>query len=150
MRAKLDGRPFTITIRQTEDAEFRYDTLGDWQYDERHGEVVARIDVPKFGTDANYAAWLVAIHEIVELFLCLRAGVTQREADEFHASHKDSDEYGDELDCPYYDQHQIADAVEKLLCGAIGVSWKDYVALSNRKCEEVIDARARAIDARRV
>ena len=144
MRAKLDGRPFKITIAQVEDAEFRYDTLGDWQYDERHGEVVAHIAVPKFGPDTNYAAWLIVVHEIVELFLCLRAGVTQREADDFHAARKDSDEYGDEPDCPYYDQHQIADAVEKLLCGVIGVSWKDYVALSNRKCEEVINARARS------
>jgi hypothetical protein len=142
MSTELDGRPFKITITQVEDAEFRYDTLGDWQYEEQHGDVVARIVVPKFGADTNYAAWLIAIHEIVELFLCVRAGVTQGEADEFHASHADSDEYGDEPDCPYHDQHQIADAVEKLLCGAIGVSWKDYVALSNRKCEEVINARA--------
>lgn len=143
MSAKLDGRPFKITITQIDDTEFRYDALGDWQYEDEHGEVNAQIVVPKFGGDTNYAAWLIAIHEMVELFLCVRQGVTQRQADEFHASHADSDEYGDEVDCPYHDQHQIADAVEKLLCGVIGVSWKDYFALSSRKCEEIITARAR-------
>jgi hypothetical protein len=144
MGLKLDGRAFTITITQVEDTDFRYDTLGDWQYDEQPDGVVARISVPKFSRDTNYAAWLIAIHELVELFLCVRQGVTQQAADEFHASRPDSDEYGDEVDCPYYEQHQIADAVEKLMCRAIGVSWKDYFALSSRRCGEIIEARARA------
>lgn len=143
MSTRLDERPFKITITQIDDTEFRYDTLGDWRYDERPDGVVAHITVPKFGGDTNYAAWLIAIHELVELFLCIRQGVTQQAADEFHAAHPDSDEYGDEPDCPYYEQHQIADAVEKLLCGAIGVDWKDYFALSSRKCDEIIKARAR-------
>jgi hypothetical protein len=143
MSTQLEGRPFKITITQIDDAEFRYDALGDWHYDDRRDEVVAQIAVPKFSRGSNYAAWLIAIHELVELFLCARQGVTQREADAFHASHQDSDEYGDELDCPYYEQHQIADAVEKLLCGAIGIRWKDYFALSSRRCEEIISARRR-------
>ena len=142
MSERLDGRPFTIAIAQVDDAQFRYDTLGDWEYEERADGVAARISVPKFGGEANYAAWLIAIHELVELFLCVRQGVTQRAADEFHAAHPDSDEYGDELDCPYYEQHQVADAVEKLLCRAIGVAWKDYFAMSSRRCDEIIAARA--------
>lgn len=142
MSARLDGRPFTITITQIDDAEFRYDTLGDWEYDDGPDGLVARISVPTFGRESNYAAWLIAVHELVELFLCTRQGVTQQAADEFHAAHPDSDEYGDEADCPYYEQHQVADAVEKLLCSAIGVGWKDYFALSSRRCEEIIKARA--------
>lgn len=142
MSARFDGRPFTITITQIDDAQFRYDTLGDWEYRDGPDGVVARISVPKFGRENNYAAWLIAVHELVELFLCARQGVTQQAADEFHAAHPDSDEYGDEADCPYYEQHQVADAVEKLLCNAIGVSWKDYFALSSRRCEEIIKARA--------
>src|SRR5690348_11594030 len=72
-------KPFRIIIEQIDDKDFRYNTVGDWSYDEAEDEITFYILVPKFKGFKNYAAWLIAIHEMIELFLCDQFGVTQED-----------------------------------------------------------------------
>lgn len=134
-----------IVIETIPHAKQRYETCGDWYYkrDPFSHEEVLHVRVSESGdwrTDA-----LVAVHELVEVLLCKQAGVTQEQADEFDKQFNEkafgrfSDgtlwagaEPGDEKDAPYRDQHCFAMSVERMLCAAMGYSWKEH--------EERIDA----------
>lgn len=108
-------------------AEQRYETVGDWTVDES-GAI--DIKVSDMG-NPDYAV-LVAIHELVEVYLCKKRGITDEEVTafdvEFEDKRKPDDlaEPGDARDAPYQNEHCLATAVERMVCAAIGVSWQDY------------------------
>lgn len=76
--------------------------------------------------------FLVAIHEIVEAYLCRKRWITDEEITafdiEFEAKRTlgDLSEPGDDPAAPYHIQHGYATAVERMLCAALGVSWQEY------------------------
>lgn len=94
----------------------RYPTLGDW-YDDR-------IFVAETGDDRYN--FLIAIHELVEQFLCQFDGVEEKDVTDFDLKHLDSDEPGTLLTAPYRNQHADAEQVEKLMSNILGVNWKEY------------------------
>jgi hypothetical protein len=116
----------------------RYDTCGDWYYsaDKTH-LIVSVSELP-----SRREMFLVAIHELIEAFLCECAGITEAEVDKFDLSfsdliyeeeQKDSKrpadhewEPGDDARAPYYKQHQIATGIERILAAEVGVSWLKY------------------------
>ena len=111
----------------------RYPTVGDYTTD-GFGNIHFRV--------SDLGNWryelLVSIHEIVEKFLTLEAGVKEEDIDAFdilyeHTRHKDSYvEPGDDPTAPYHTEHVIATNVEKYLAGILGVNWETY--------EKVIDS----------
>ena len=106
--------------------EQRYDTCGDWFYQENvDHEPLLKIKVSSLASRREM--FLVAIHELVEAFLCECAGVTEAEVDAFDLSRPtEGEEPGDNFQAPYYLQHQIATGIERILAAEAEVSWQEY------------------------
>lgn len=117
-----------IDIRTIPHHAQRYETVGDWFFDEEG----LHIRVSKM-SDQRYE-WLVGIHELVEVLLCKAAGITQEEVDAFDMAYEkkrpegDDSEPGDDLQAPYALQHSIATGVERVVAAFLGVSWSLYDA----------------------
>ncbi len=107
----------------------RYDTLGDW-YVDPFG--VLQIHVSRLSDWRSQFA--IAVHEMVEAELCERAGITAEEVDNFDMTFIGEGEPGDDRDCPYLAQHQIAEQVERAILAALGLSWEQHCKV----CEEPI------------
>jgi len=108
-----------------------YNTVGDWIWSE-DGHLLT-INVSETG-DWRYDM-LVALHELVEVVLCKDRGITQESVDYFdrdfeerrkHGEVPEDAEPGDAIEAPYYEQHQIASVVERLLATAMKIHWHAY------------------------
>lgn len=78
---------------------------------------------------------LVALHELVEVLLCKKRGITteqvdvfdkQFEADRAHGMHGPDDEPGDDPAAPYKREHFFATNIEALMSSELGVDWSEY------------------------
>jgi len=86
----------------------RYVTTGDWEI---IGDLVS-ITVADYGMrDEN--AFLVALHELVESFVCNKDGIKEKRV---------SDEST---------QHMIAADVERIVCNAMGIDWDEHKRVWN-------------------
>jgi hypothetical protein len=100
----------------------RYPTAGDWILG-RGG--VSHISVAKMG-NRDYE-FLVALHELVEAYLCVKHGVTQTQVDAWDMGPgKHLDEPGDDPGAPYHTEHMFASHIETLMAQKLGVNWADY------------------------
>jgi hypothetical protein len=111
----------------------RYSTCGDWEF-LPNGTLHA--SVPDYGAKHDNA-FLVALHEIVEGWLCKKDGILEHEVLGFDKSHPELEEPGDSPDAPYHKQHMVATAVEKLVCEAMGLSWEGHDKWVQNSAEEV-------------
>lgn len=107
-----------------------YPTCGDWRQDEDGTFLIAVSDMKN-----NDYHFLVAVHELVEAYLCRKAGITQQSVDEFDIAYEkqreksltlDTSEPGDSRLAPYERQHNIASGIERILMAELGVKIKDY------------------------
>ncbi len=79
----------------------------------------------------DYAV-LVGIHELVEVWLCKKHGITDEAVTAFDMAFEANRpecsiaEPGDDRSAPYAAEHCTATAVERLMCVALGLSWQDY------------------------
>jgi hypothetical protein len=116
-----------IEIRTIPQKDQRYATVGDyWQEGDR--------DIFRISDCGNRKyEWMVAIHELIEKALNESRNITNDQVDVFDKKSENLEiEPGDEPDCPYRDTHCFATAAERMLCAAMGISWKEYDAfLSN-------------------
>jgi len=115
-----------IDIKTVPHNKQRYPTVGDY-YREKH-KMHFRISEMQ---NKDYE-FLVAIHELVEQYLCEKEKISIESIDQFDISFErfrnagDTSEPGDDKKAPYYRQHQIATAIERLMAVHIGVDWNDY------------------------
>jgi len=106
----------------------RYPTVGDWTWE---GDTL-KIFISEMG-DWRYEM-LVAFHELAECLICKQRGITQGSVDTFDIAYEvkrqdgDDSEPGDDPSAPYYQEHQFATCVERLLALQLGVDWKTYDA----------------------
>lgn len=118
-----------VSIKVIPHHKQRYRTPGDW--------VLAgnelRIFVSKL-PDWRHEA-LIAVHELVEVLICVHKGITQDLVDAFDQNyererddgfHEPGDEPGDDPSAPYHFAHSAATGVERVLAVALGVRWKTY------------------------
>jgi hypothetical protein len=86
---------------------------------------------------------MVFLHEIVEVFLCIKDGITTEECDAFdeiyEQGYKDGTipvekEAGYDKKCPYRKGHVWGDRVSWFVGVLLGVNWKEY----SRECDELI------------
>lgn len=105
----------------------RYETVGDWVFD---GEGNITIFVSDMGDWKK--EMLVAFHEIVEVLICKKRGITQEIVDDFDMKFEqnrkfgDLSEPGDSPEAPYRREHFFATNVERLLSAELGVNWSLY------------------------
>lgn len=115
-----------ITIKTIPHTEHRYETVGDWWFD-KDGLQIRVSTVGDWKAEA-----LVAFHELAEALVCQKQGVTQEEVDTFDLEYEAERQSGDESEpgndptAPYYNAHQFATIVEKMLARELGVNWQDY------------------------
>ena len=73
--------------------------------------------------------FLVALHELVEEFLCTKRGIPEPEIqafDQMFDKLEKEGEPGDEPDAPYHREHVFATMIERMLADEIGVKWDEY------------------------
>lgn len=105
----------------------RYETVGDWFYDD-YGTL--NIKVSELG-DWKYEA-LIAVHELWEVLLCKHRGVNQDDVDKFDRAYEENREEGDESEpgddnkAPYRREHCSASGAERLLAAEFDILWNDY------------------------
>ena len=111
-------------------SKMRYATCGDYWQD-KHGALQVRI--AKMKNPLHW--WLILIHELVEIALCFFSNVRFADIDDFDVKfekdrearlHTKDEEPGDDPSAPYHIQHCFATAVERMLCAAFRLSWKEY------------------------
>jgi hypothetical protein len=127
-----------ILIETVPHGEQRYDTCGDW-LEQPDGTWHIRVsELPaKQALFPEKFAFLVAFHELVEMALCMAAGVTAAEVDSFDLTYAGSlAEPGDDIDAPYYRQHQMATALERTMAAQLDVDWGEYERAINELGEE--------------
>lgn len=116
------GRPGNAYILVIPPQWQDYDTVGNWQIGTEGSVLVLVSDL----RDEIYQQ-AVALHELVEAWLCKAAGVTQEAVDAFDMGPgKDLEEPGFDLRSPYHRQHCWADTAERLFIAAAGESWTEY------------------------
>lgn len=114
----------------------RYDTVGDWTF-EPDGTLNVNVSemiqkptsICPITVKHEDSEFLVAIHEIVEAYLCKKAGITAEEVDAFDIEYKDHSpnlEPGDSTAAPYHVQHLIATSIEMMLCAALNLNWSEH------------------------
>lgn len=118
-----------ILIESINHEDQRYETCGDWKFDE---DGTLNIWVSKID-DWRYEA-LIALHEFAEAIMCLKHGITTEIADSFDIKFEEertrglhgNKEPGDAKDCPYRRYHQIATLLERALAIMLNVKWREY------------------------
>ena len=111
-----------IIIEAVPRAQMRYDTLGDWFQD---GEDL-RIQVADHITPDEQ--FLIALHEIVEVKLCIMHGVGQQQVDAFDFSFSGEGEPGDHPAAPYRKEHRQAALIEHMMASFMGLDSYGVVA----------------------
>jgi len=116
-----------IDIQSIPHREHRYDTLGDYYYSRQMTECGReRLNIRVSKIDNENYSYLVAMHELIEAWLCQKRGISVKDIDDFDMKFKGEGEPGDEIDSPYYKEHQFATKIEKMLCEELGIKWEDY------------------------
>ena len=110
-----------IHIQFIKNEDQRYDTWGDWQYTPT-GDLIISVsrDIPELPTEEHQV--LVALHELIEVLLCRKRGITQQQVDNFDMTHEDCEgEVGDLTGSPYQKEHRFAMIIEHLMAHELGI-----------------------------
>jgi hypothetical protein len=119
-----------IRIRAIPHKSHRYCTVGDYFTDKRGVEQVRVSEME----DWRYE-YLVAMHELIEDFLCQHRGIKEEDITAFdvlyelereRGLHKDDEEPGFDKRAPYRKEHEFATKMEMLLAHELKVNWKEY------------------------
>ena len=107
----------------------RFKALGDWLV---YGKGNFLILVAKCKIDYEF---LMALHELIECFLCQKRGISEIEVNKFDelfskeckkGLHKNQPEAGRDKRAPYHKEHLFAIKIEKLIAKELKVDWKKY------------------------
>lgn len=113
----------------------RYPTVGDWQFLTESKDIagqdigvthenILQVNVSETGNeDSNF---LIAIHEIIEAYLCKKNGITEEQVDQWDKDHLYSFDPGSFLECPYFHEHIFATFIEHKLAIELEVHWEDH------------------------
>ena len=121
----------TILIETKPHKSILNNQVGDYQDKGRY-----YIKVADLGDESM--EFLVALHELCELMLIKKKGITIKQVEDFDKAFEawrpegNTDEAGDDPACVYKECHFIATNIERQMAQHLGVDWKTY--------EEVINA----------
>ena len=111
-----------IEVKTVDPSAMRYPTAGDWEW---LPDGALMLTVPEYGGN-DVSVLLVAIHEMIEAYLCKRDGITDEQVTQFDIDNPLLEEPGDDLAAPYHKQHVIAMAIEKECATATRTDWKAH------------------------
>jgi hypothetical protein len=101
---------FNCNIRTIPASQHRYETTGDWWY-ENGGAIQIRVS----DLDNWKEEFLVAFHELIEAVLCKAHDIPEGSVTIFDITNNKLCEPGDSPDAPYHREHTFAMAIEKLI-----------------------------------
>lgn len=90
---------------------------GDW-FKAADGVVLIKVTGDVIG---DREAFLYALHELVEWFLCEQRGISQQSVDAFDAAWNGEGEPGDSERAPYFAEHRQAMLIEHLMANFLGI-----------------------------
>ncbi len=94
-----------IIISSIPHKQQRYETTGDW-YQEGQDWIIK--------VDAGDEELTIAIHELIEMILCLHRHISEEEVTKFDLNYKGKDP-GRSKQAPYHKEHEFANKVERML-----------------------------------
>jgi hypothetical protein len=97
-----------IVIKYKPANNLRYATWGDYYTKRRTIHIDVLEDLPN---DLRFA---ITMHELVEKYLCDKAGITDKQIDDWDFSYPDAKEPGEISGCPYFEQHARAMDIERV------------------------------------
>lgn len=120
-----------ITIETIPHNQQRYETVGDWIFDDAGNLTIRVSDMGNWQREA-----LVGFHELAEALVCKSRGITTEMVDAFDVAFAErgfpkeewDGEPGDHPDCPCRKEHFFATTVERMLCVELGEDWAAYDA----------------------
>jgi hypothetical protein len=120
-----------IEIKTIPHLRQRYPTCGDYYYEDGITKI--------FVSDLNNGKYefLVAVHELIEEFLTKIRGVKEEHITEFDKQYEqkrlpgDFSDPGNDINAPYFREHQFATVIEHIVASEIGVNWEDYETAIN-------------------
>jgi hypothetical protein len=129
-----------VEIKTISYRDQRYETCGDYWYDASDG--ILRFRINDMGNEDF--EFLVSIHEQIEEHLTRRRGLKEPDIMAFDVmwekeredgKHRDDEEPGHDPRAPYRNEHVLAENVERLLAGHMGISWPEYEQAVLKSCE---------------
>lgn len=121
-----------IQIQTIKPPLIRNDQIGDWKYSETRPFFIVNVSSNIKSDESKLA---VSIHELIEAFLCKKAGIEDQTVCQFdqmfeeerqRGLHDEFAEDGDDARCPYLKEHQAATDVERSVVAALGLSWSEH------------------------
>jgi hypothetical protein len=106
----------SIRIRTIKPGSLPYNRVGDWHW---NGETLY-ISIEDRSDERH--EWLIAIHEIIEAYLCKIAGITEESIDTFDKANDGKWVPGG----PGYREHLASTGIESILAAITGVNWDKY------------------------
>jgi hypothetical protein len=103
-----------ITLKNIDTVAMRYATTGDWEW-LPNGHL--KCSVADYGNEDG--AFLVSLHQMIEGWLCNKAGIRE-------------DEVSNDVV-----QHQTATQIERIACQAAGIDWDEHNKWVLRASDEV-------------
>jgi hypothetical protein len=113
-------------------AEQRYPTVGDYWEEPGREVFPTRHEIRVSEMQNRDYEFLVALHELVEMYLCLKHGISEESITAFDKDFEANrmpgnfDEPGFDSAAPYYEEHKFATVVEKAVAAELGVNWDHY------------------------
>lgn len=119
-----------IIIETIEHKDQRYDTCGDWYWDDDLEELTIKVSMLPHYFEYE-AVLLIGVHELIEALLCRRSVISDREVDESDRRHgalatPEHKEPGDDPKAPYHHQHVFASNIERLIAQRLHINWQQY------------------------
>ncbi len=112
----------------------RYDTTGDywWVRDKSDPLITTMLVVKVSEMPDERMSFLVALHEMVEAYLCEQRGIAEPDITAWDKAVPDDSPYADDPGhdpaAPYHKEHVFAECVERLVARELGVNWPEYEA----------------------
>ena len=120
-----------MIITGSTEGHVSYPSLDDWHI------VQKGFDIPFVDTGDPDSNLLIFIHALVEAYLCSRHGVKESAVNEFDRSYHGKGEPGDDVHCPYRDEHATAMKVEHYLAKLLEYPWD----MHEFRCEQAFVKR---------
>ena len=101
-----------IIICEIPKSKMRYDSVGDYGRTKTNDWIVVSKQKGYIKNEDELKS--VALHELVEFWLCLKRGIKLKDIDKWDLQHQGDYEPGEVKGCYYYNEHRFANKIEKM------------------------------------
>lgn len=118
-----------ITIETIPHFDHRYPTAGDYwgSFEDGSEQTIVVSDMSD-----RRMSFLVALHELIESFLCEERGISEEAITAFDVSVSDDSPFasdpGHDPEAPYHREHVFAECIERMVAQELGLNWQEYDA----------------------